>query len=339
MAERELAMPGSQVRGWIGTLFVEENADIAQWMENLQKEGVVEFICGQKERCPTTERLHLQFIVQFARSTTLGGVRKRVHAQAHWEPVYGSMAQAKAYCTKEETRVDGPWEFGQMSMQGKRRGLDDAVEAVKGGMPLHEVAAEYSLAWVSHGRGLTSLRQQLGLESDRRRFGPDGPEVWVLWGPTGTGKSRFAAERWPDAFWKAPDDKWWDGYRGQETVVIDDFKDYGMRLIDMQRLLDRYPLWVEVKGGSIPMLATRYVLTSNTPPCEWYVKADPGRTLERRVNEYAARFGRLIHCVEGWEPPGDSVAEVAVAEVPGNTRQELQPPSVDDPLSWRPYDF
>ena len=50
----------------------------------------------------------------------------------------------------------------------------------------------------------------------------------MLWGPSGTGKSRFVAARWPDAFWKAPESKWWDGYSGQETVVLDDFKDYAM---------------------------------------------------------------------------------------------------------------
>ena len=30
-------------------------------------------------------------------------------------------------------------------------------------------------------------------------------------------------------------------------VVLDDFKDYAMPLVDLQRLLDWYPLWVEVK--------------------------------------------------------------------------------------------
>ena len=48
-------------------------------------------------------------------------------------------------------------------------------------------------------------------------------------------------------------------------MVLDDFKDYGMPLVDLQRLLDWYPLWVEVKG-SVPMLAKRYVITANTSP-------------------------------------------------------------------------
>ena len=205
-------------------------------------------------------------MVQLERSRRLSHLRTAICNRSHWEPVYGSNLQAKAYCTKKEaTRVSGPWEYGCLSCVGKRRGLEEAIECVKGGVPLHVVAAEFSMAWVSHGKGLTSLRQQLKLDQDRRSFGPEGPEVWVLWGPSGTGKSRFVAARWPDAFWKAPESKWWDGYSGHETVVLDDFKDYGMPLVDLQRLLDWYPLWVEVKG-SVPMLAKRYVITANTSP-------------------------------------------------------------------------
>ena len=82
----------------------------------------------------------------------------------------------------------------------------------------------------------------------------------MLWGPSGTGKSRFVAACWPDAFWKAPESKWWDGYSGQETVVLDDFKDYAMPLVELQRLLDWYPVG-RGQGRSVPMMAKRYVLT------------------------------------------------------------------------------
>ena len=76
-----------------------------------------------------------------------------------------------------------------MSSVGKRRGLEEAVDCVKAGMSLSKVAEEFSLAWVAHGRGLTSLRQQLKLDADRRSFGPEGPEVWVLWGLPGRGRA------------------------------------------------------------------------------------------------------------------------------------------------------
>ena len=188
-----------------------------------------------------------------------------------------------------------------MSSVGKRRGLEEAVDCVKAGMALSKVAEEFSLAWVAHGRGLTSLRQQLKLDADRRSFGPEGPEVWVLWGPSGTGKSRFVAVRWPDAFWKAPESKWWDGYSGQETVVLDDFKDYAMPLVELSSAsLTGTPMGGS-QGRSVPMMAKRYVLTSNTSPDDWYIRADPHRTVRRRISDFAERFGRLIECQAGWE--------------------------------------
>ena len=63
----------------------------------------------------------------------------------------------------------------------------------------------------------------------------------MLWGPSGTGKSRFVAARWPDAFWKAPESKWWGRLPGQETVVLDDFQGLRDAPGRAQRLLDWYP--------------------------------------------------------------------------------------------------
>ena len=82
-------------------------------------------------------------------------------------------------------------------------------------------------------------------------------------------------EHWPGAFWKTPYTQWWDGYGTHDTVILDDFRGDCMRLTDLQRLLDWYPLWVEIKGGSLPMLATRYVITSNQHPADWYTRGDP----------------------------------------------------------------
>ena len=134
------------------------------------------YAVGQLERGSESGRLHLQYFVQMERSRRLAHMRTVICDRSHWEPMYGSVAQARAYATKEDTRVEGPWEFGLMSSVGKRRGLEEAVDCVKAGMSLSKVAEEFSLAWVAHGRGLTSLRQQLKLDADRRSSarGPGG---------------------------------------------------------------------------------------------------------------------------------------------------------------------
>lgn len=317
-------------RNWCGTLQLEEDASPdaqRDWLGSLFAKDEVRYVVGQIER---GTHLHLQFFIQFDKQRALTWVKRNVHDKAHWEPARGNAKQNRAYCTKEDSRVHGPWEFGSITVQGQREGLERAIELVKAGAPLRDIAEEQSYVWVHHGRGLMDLRKQLGLEADRRKFDEHGPEVWCLWGPSGTGKSRFVNRMWPEAFWKIPNEKWWDGYTGQETVILDDYKDGDMRLSDLQRLIDWYPLWVEVKGGTIPMLAKRYVFTCNTHPSSWYRKADPHRTILRRFQEFAEQWGRLIMCEGDWECRwSTSTSGGQEVEVGGNTSP---PPSTSPAL-------
>jgi len=78
----------------------------------------------------------------------------------------------------------------------------------------------------------------------------------------------------PEAYIFSPDSNpsgvgWWDGYGGQRDVIIDDFYG-GLRFSFMLQLLDRYPLRLQTKGGSVVLLATRFVITSNKHPSDWY---------------------------------------------------------------------
>lgn len=110
--------------------------------------------------------------------------------------------------------------------------------------------------------------------------------VEVFWGTTGVGKSRRAwDEAGLDAYPKDPRSKFWDGYRGQEHVVIDEFRG-GIDIAHMLRWLDRYPVIVEVKGSSVVLKATRIWITSNIPPEQWYPDLDEETkaALLRRLN-------------------------------------------------------
>ena len=301
-------------------------------MSRCYEGGQVKYITGQLER-GESGNVHLQYLVQFTTAKRLNGVRAAVNDQTHWEPIYGSIAQARAYVTKEATRIDGPWEYGQIAASGKRRGYDEAVDAVMQGTPLQRVAQEFLGIWVAHGRGLVDLRKQLGLTPTAAPSGPRARRCGSSGAPVAPGKSRFVAKRWPKAFWKSPEAKWWDGYAGQEVVVLDDFKDYAMPLVDLQRLLDWYPLWVEVKGGSVPMLAKVYVITANTDPEDWYRRADVHRTIMRRITDFAAAKGRLIHCTPGW-CDGDGVG-VILAEPPTPVPSSLGGDVVTAIANWQ----
>lgn len=96
----------------------------------------------------------------------------------------------------------------------------------------------------------------------------------VFWGPTGTGKSHRAwAEAGLQAYSKDPLTKWWDGYRHQEHVIIDEFRGV-INISHLLRWLDKYPVSVETKGGQAALLARRIWITSNLHPNEWYPELD-----------------------------------------------------------------
>lgn len=97
---------------------------------------------------------------------------------------------------------------------------------------------------------------------------------FVFWGATGTGKSRRAwDEATFEAYSKDPRTKFWCGYKGQDTVVIDEFRG-GIDIAHLLRWLDRYPVRIEVKGGSRPLTATKFWITSNLHPEHWYPDCD-----------------------------------------------------------------
>lgn len=98
--------------------------------------------------------------------------------------------------------------------------------------------------------------------------------VQVFWGSTGTGKSKTAWEELGlDSYCKDPRSKFWDGYRGQRHVIFDEFRG-SIDIAHILRWTDRYPVNVEIKGSSVPLLATDLIFTSNLHPRDWYPDLD-----------------------------------------------------------------
>lgn len=98
--------------------------------------------------------------------------------------------------------------------------------------------------------------------------------VQVFWGSTGTGKSKTAwDELGLDAYCKDPRSKFWDGYRDQRNVVIDEFRG-SIDIAHILRWTDRYPVNVEIKGSALPLVAENIIFTSNLHPRDWYPDLD-----------------------------------------------------------------
>lgn len=58
------------------------------------------------------------------------------------------------------------------------------------------------------------------------------------------------------------------------VVIIDEFRG-DIDVSHLLRWLDRYPVIVEIKGSSLPLVAERIYITSNLHPLAWYPNLDP----------------------------------------------------------------
>jgi len=58
------------------------------------------------------------------------------------------------------------------------------------------------------------------------------------------------------------------------VVVMDEFRG-DIDISHLLRWLDRYPVVVEIKGSSTPLVAEKIWITSNLHPSAWYPNLDP----------------------------------------------------------------
>jgi len=84
--------------------------------------------------------------------------------------------------------------------------------------------------------------------------------------------------------------RWFDGYVGQEGALIDEFDGRfgGWRLAPLLRILDRYDLLVETKGGHTWWAPLAIAITTNFHPLEWFDYTNRQvqyRALCRRITE------------------------------------------------------
>jgi len=187
-----------------------------------------------------------------------------------------------------------PFEHGTISQQGKRTELSGPTSMIaEEGLTLKAVAKVYPEQMVKYHKGFAYLRSLL-LEP---RSLPSDPEVIVLWGPTGTGKTRDALKKFfpdePHYVFRPSNGNWWDHYDGEKKVILDEFRGQ-MPWSDLLGLLDRNEFRAPYKGGFINIQASMFIITSPCPPTSWYQMDDRFD----KFSQLQRRMTKIIHYKE-----------------------------------------
>lgn len=249
----------------------------------IEPESRIVYCIYQFEKCPTTSKVHVQGYVQLSTPMRIPGVQKLLKIPgAHLERGRGSPLDNKVYCSKEETRMLGPYEFGRMNVQGQRNDIKEFVESVAKGASDISLIDEFPNQICKYMKVLPFIRNAV---IEPRNW---QTEVIVLVGPPGCGKTSYAYREYDNIYVK-PDGDWFDGYVGQSTVLFDDYNGH-IKYELLLKLLDRYQMKVPVKGSFIEWSPRTVIITSNLEMEYWYRDRHEIDALKRRVTKVINYF-------------------------------------------------
>ncbi len=234
------------------------------------------FLVYQLEEAPTTGTPHFQGYVCFdqaIRGSTLLRMLSVNGEAPYLRARTRSHLYSKEYASKPETRVEGPWTYGDdagiANSQGSRSDLTTIKRKLDTGASMKEITDEH---FESCARYYKYFREYKRIHASPRDW---EMEIIVLVGTTGSGKTRWVYDTYgKDNVYSVPEAKgsgtYWDDYDGQETVLVDEM--YGKRFSHgfLLRLCDRYQFTVPVHQSAVNFSSKRIIFTSNVHPKEWY---------------------------------------------------------------------
>lgn len=252
----------------------------------------IKYLVWQLEKCPKTDKLHTQGYAEFDSPYRLNRIKEILGSKsAHIEKRIGTRDQARNYCMKPETRVEGPWERGvwEAGKQGARNDLKEISDAIKDGADFKKCFEINPGACLRYPKGID---RAINIFEKKEMI---EKKVTVYWGKTNTGKTYKAWMEAGTEAWSKPHGSWFDGYEGQENVIIDEY-DGDIPITTFLQILDKYPISVPIKGGFRTWKAKRIWITSNLEWKRWYPTADEKHieALERRLHSITELTQRVV---------------------------------------------
>lgn len=250
-------------------------------------QSIFDYLVYQKERCPSTNRDHYQGYFALVTKKSLVALKKIPFlVGANLGVCNGTPAQNRAYCTKEDTRIEGPWEFGELPRgQGNRTDLEAVADDIKAGANAKKICEDHMTTYIKYHAGI----EKAIYRSTKVQSTP--PIVMCFYGPSNVGKSYTAKNMFGSYFLVTPKkgDPWFDGYQGEDVLLIDEYEGH-WDIAFLKVFLDDRKCQLPVKHGFTWNTSKYIILTSNVPPLQWYPTINS-------VQQHAL-MRRLVHLYE-----------------------------------------
>ncbi len=259
-------------RNWVFTDF--QMIDIPSLYE--ENHDIIRFVGWGQEICPKTGKNHQQGWIQMINPKTLRTMKKLLGRKAHLEAMIGTEDDSQKYCSKEGSYK----QLGTFIRMGQRTDLEQIKKRLNDGEELFEIAQDHFGDCIRYQSGLRWYQGEVN-----ERQAPEWRDVRVIVhkGPTGTGKTKHASKE-TDYTIHGERLKWWQGYRGQEKILIDEYANQ-LSLPELLGLLDGYKLRLEIKGSHTYARWKEIHITTNLGKLHENAKPEHRAALYRRIDE------------------------------------------------------
>ncbi|AUM61705.1 Rep [uncultured virus] len=266
----------SKYARWMFTFFPTTDA-----RPNALPDGA-EYMIFQEERGHQQDHLHLQGYVRFKTRKTFKQVQK-IFATCGLKDAHLGFAKKPElacirYCSKKDTQVSTPTEFGSREEhageQGHRSDLDAVASALKAGTSYAKVCLQFPEQAIKYSHGIRELANCQRMEQWKHQW-REAITVTVLFGPTDTGKSwRVRSAEKEELYTVDPGRGPFDHYQQEPAILFDEFGTGEHFPVNfMKRCLERYPQKLDCRYGDNYAAWTRVYIISNDPPQTWWFAA------------------------------------------------------------------
>lgn len=240
------------------------------WTE-LVDSGKVVFLAIGEEIAPTTQKKHWQGFIHFNNARSTKAIRKMLSPR-HVETAVSSDKENDIYCNKDGKNVIRHGE--PVNNAGARTDIEAVRMSLLDGATMRDIAMSCtSMSSMNFGKAFLAYCEA------PRAYAPR--EVIWYYGATGTGKTMAVFDACPEIF-RPLSYKWWDGYDGHKTVLVDDIRPEWCTFDQILKLTGEAPFKIETKGGSRQAMYDRIFITSPDHPKDvWATHEDKAQLLDR----------------------------------------------------------
>ena len=301
----------ARARRWCFTLnnYNPEDWLTLQFIQQHSLSHKIQYLIAEQETAPHSGTRHIQGYIEFTERYYMQNLKDLFSflRRAHLEPAKGTRSQNKDYCTKEHPDGQLTTEFVRDS-DPKQPTYDQLATFIKENTAPLDIFEQFPRLYLQHRNAiistLTDYRQQT-LKTGPYHLKLKLKNLWI-WGEPGTGKSYFAESRNMTTYVKNTN-KWWDGYQGQELVIIEDLDPDSCKHMAkfLKNWADDYPFLAEIKGAAQLWPPTFcFIITSNYHPQDCFENQQDLQAILRRfsVIKFSLLRGERMAEIEGLQP-------------------------------------